>query len=118
MGTFTELTDPKQLEEVFQFSQEKSVLLFKHSTVCPISAAAYEELKKFSESEEAANVKVVVVLVREHRPVSNVIAEQLQVKHESPQAILLKGGQVLWHDSHYNITEEALKAAVKELAER
>jgi bacillithiol system protein YtxJ len=34
------------------------------------------------------------------------------VRHESPQALVLRGGEVVWHDSHYGIQVEALNQAV------
>jgi bacillithiol system protein YtxJ len=53
-----------------------------------------------------------VVNVIEDRPVSNAIAERLQVKHESPQALLIKNGKAVWHASHWNVTEDSLAQAV------
>jgi bacillithiol system protein YtxJ len=54
----------------------------------------------------------VLVKVIESRPVSNQIAEDLGVKHESPQVILLKGGASYWNASHWAITEEHIHAVV------
>lgn len=50
--------------------------------------------------------------VIEERPVSLALAERVGVKHESPQALLIKDGRALWHDSHRAITTEALVSAV------
>lgn len=69
-------------------------LLFKHSTRCPISAAALEEM-------EAWGGDFVFLDLIAHRDVSNAVAERLAVRHESPQLILVKGGRaaaVLNHD--------------------
>ncbi|MGA9174730.1 MAG: bacillithiol system redox-active protein YtxJ [Thermoactinomyces sp.] len=112
MSSFTQLSELNQWDEVYNQSKQTPVLVFKHSTTCPISANAFEELKKFSETPAADKVKIAVVYVRESRAVSNQIADKLKVKHESPQAILLSGGKVLWHDSHWNITVESLQNAV------
>ncbi|MBA4543665.1 MULTISPECIES: bacillithiol system redox-active protein YtxJ [Thermoactinomyces] len=114
MSTFTQLSELNQWDEVYSQSKQIPVLVFKHSTTCPISANAFAELKRFSETPAAAGVKIAVVHVREDRAVSNHIADQLQVKHESPQAILLSDGKVLWHDSHWNITVESLQKAVEQ----
>ncbi|SEM69769.1 bacillithiol system redox-active protein YtxJ [Lihuaxuella thermophila] len=113
MDAFQQLTNSEQLQDVLEYSKERPVLLFKHSTTCPISAAAMDELEKFSSSEEAKDIKIAVVYVIEHRPVSNEIAECFNIKHESPQALLVKGDQVVWHASHWNITEDSLKQAKK-----
>lgn len=115
MEMLQQLTTIQQLNDVLEYSKENAVLLFKHSTTCPISANAYQELQQFSRTDAANDVKIAIVYVIEDRPVSNEIAEQLQIKHESPQAIFLKNGQVLWHASHWKITEDALVKA-KQLA--
>lgn len=94
---------------------EQPLLLFKHSTSCPISAAAFEELKDFQRSASAGRVKVATVYVIEDRPVSNEIANRFKIKHESPQAILLVGNEVKWHASHWNITKQSLAEAVQTL---
>lgn len=49
--------------------------------------------------------------VIEDRPVSNEIAARLGVKHESPQAILVRGGKAVWHASHRQVTAANLAAA-------
>ncbi|MBA4492825.1 bacillithiol system redox-active protein YtxJ [Paenactinomyces guangxiensis] len=107
---FQQLTNSQQIDDVLKYSK---VLLFKHSTTCPISANAYSELEEFSRSEEANDVNIAVVYVIEDRPVSNEIAERFQIKHESPQALFIQSGKVVWHASHWNITEDALKKACK-----
>jgi monothiol bacilliredoxin len=35
------------------------------------------------------------------------------VRHESPQALLLAGGEVVWHASHGSIRAEALASALE-----
>ena len=49
----------------------------------------------------------------EHRDLSNEIAERSGVKHESPQAILLRDGKAIWNASHMSITSDSLLEAVK-----
>lgn len=106
------LTTDDQLTAWLKRSEEGKVLLFKHSTACPISATAFQELESFLLSEVAKNVETAMVHVIEHRAISNAIAERLGVKHESPQALLIEAGQVLWHTSHWDITQDALAQAV------
>ncbi|MFB9761279.1 bacillithiol system redox-active protein YtxJ [Ectobacillus funiculus] len=100
------------IDEMNQFVQQSGKhLLFKHSTTCPISAQAHEEFQAFVKD---TNTSAAIVLVIEDRPVSNQIAEQFGIKHESPQIFLLEDGQVRWNTSHWKITKEALKEAVGE----
>jgi bacillithiol system protein YtxJ len=51
------------------------------------------------------------VRVIEERPISLALAERAGVRHESPQALLIKNGKGVWHDSHWGITAAALKVA-------
>lgn len=48
-----------------------------------------------------------------HRPISAQIAENFNVEHESPQALLISNGRCVWHASHNAITAEALEEALK-----
>lgn len=103
------ITEIATLKEMIQSSDQQPLLLFKHSTQCPISAKAHEELEKYSQTEDAKDVKIAIVHVIENRPVSNEIADYFGIKHESPQAIWIKDGNAKWHASHRDITKEALQ---------
>lgn len=98
------------IEELSQFIGEGGKrLLLKHSTVCPISTAAYNEYEAYL---QASDVPAVVILVREDRPVSNEVESRFGVKHESPQIFLIENGDVKWHTSHWKITKQAIGEAV------
>ncbi len=100
------------IEAVIAASRERPVLVFKHSTRCPISAAAHREWRAFLASPEAARVEHYWVRVIEERPVSLGLARRLGVVHRSPQVLLVRDGRAVWHDSHRGITAQRLKAAV------
>jgi bacillithiol system protein YtxJ len=85
------------------------LLLFKHSPVCPISAAALTEYERFRATFPDARTAFVDVI--EQRPVARGLAERCGVRHESPQAILFEAGAPVWHASHGAITAAALSAA-------
>jgi bacillithiol system protein YtxJ len=101
----------QQLQEVLNEHSRDTVLLFKHSTQCPVSAAAYDQVQKF---ERESDVPIYLIRVIEERPVSNAVAEQFGIKHESPQAIVLRGGAVKWHASHWDVTRDALQRATQD----
>lgn len=112
------LADPKQmltmadLDAVLTQSRQRPVLVFKHSTTCPISAGAYRQWQSFLAAPEAEQVDHAWVRVREERPVSLALADRVGVVHQSPQALLIKNGKAVWHDSHHAITSQSLKQAV------
>lgn len=85
------------------------VLLFKHSPICPVSAAAFAEYRGFC--AEQPDVPTLFVDVIEQRPVARGLAERCGVEHQSPQAILFREGQPVWNASHRAITKETLAAA-------
>ncbi|WP_062047082.1 bacillithiol system redox-active protein YtxJ [Bacillus sp. JCM 19034] len=88
-------------------------LLLKHSTTCPISAEAYNQFMAYVEGQNSDNnVEFALVKVIEMRPISNQIAEDLQLKHESPQCVYMKNQEVAWSATHWNVTEEAIKENV------
>jgi bacillithiol system protein YtxJ len=104
------ITDWSRTEELDGFLDAKgSGLVFKHSTRCPVSAEAEKELRRFI--RDHPQVAAYRVLVIESRPVSNAIAEKLDVPHASPQAILVREGAPVWTGSHWEITAAALAAA-------
>ncbi len=63
--------------------------IYKHSTTCGISARAAMEIEMLE-----SDIPVYWVNVREQRDLSNWVAAQYGVKHESPQLIFLRDGKV------------------------
>jgi bacillithiol system protein YtxJ len=99
------------IEEFKQIAESESEFLFiKHSLTCPISQAAYEEFENFV--EDAETVPAYYLHVQNSRILSNYIADEYNVKHESPQALFIKAGEVKWHDSHWNITYDKLQTVM------
>ena len=87
------------------------VLLFKHSTRCGLSDRAHAHFLRYAVRASARGIRLAEVRVVEERPLSQALAERTGVAHASPQALLLRSGQVLWHARHTGITEAALQAA-------
>lgn len=98
---WTFLTEVAQLDEVLEASKAKKTIIFKHSTRCSISSSV---LNKF-EKKIGEEYKLYFLDLIAHRDISAAIAEKFQVVHQSPQAIVLEGGKVTQHDSHYGILE-------------
>ncbi|HEX8475072.1 MAG TPA: bacillithiol system redox-active protein YtxJ [Pyrinomonadaceae bacterium] len=104
---FTPIADTTELEQLFARSHDAPVVLFKHSSTCPISAAAYQQMKR-------AGADVALVVVQTARGVSREIETRTGIRHESPQAFILRDGEVVWSASHWNITADALNEAIKQ----
>ncbi|MWV45165.1 bacillithiol system redox-active protein YtxJ [Paenibacillus sp. HJL G12] len=109
MATMTKLTTSEQLQTALEASKDKPLLLFKHSTRCPISAGAYQQVMSYLQNEPNEAVEYGLIHVVEDRPVSLETADILGIQHESPQVILVKNQAPVWHTSHSHITADALK---------
>jgi len=94
-------------QDVDTLLQEPEAVLLKHSTRCPISAAAFQQITEFSERQP--DVPVYVVDVNQARDLSDHIAERLDTPHDSPQAFLLVRGTPVWQATHYSITARDLE---------
>lgn len=106
---FQTVADRDALEKLFARSHETPILLFKHSNACPISATAYQQMTR-------VNGDVSIVVVQKSRDMSREIEERTGVQHESPQALVVRNGAVVWTASHFNITADAVEQALKEHA--
>jgi bacillithiol system protein YtxJ len=106
-----ELKRDEDFDALLEKSHVKPIVIFKHSTRCPISTVAYEEFRRFM--DDAGDLLSGVVLVIENRSLSNRIGAMLGVRHESPQAIVVENGRQRWNASHWAITATALGKALK-----
>ena len=90
--------------------REPEAVLLKHGALCAVSAGARDELAAFR--AEHPHTPVYAVEVTTRRELSDYLAERLGVPHESPQALVLRQGEVVWHASHRAITAQALAGQV------
>ena len=101
------LTDLGQLDAIVALSNEKPVVIFKHSTRCSVSRMA---LKQFENEYDLDNTVAVYFLdLLEYRAVSNEIASRFNVYHQSPQLLLIKDGKSVYDVSHSDIDAGELK---------
>jgi bacillithiol system protein YtxJ len=84
-------------------------LLFKHSLTCPISARAFREYTAFLAADPGVPTGWIDVVGQ--RPWSQRVTDKTGVTHQSPQALMLSKGQVVWHASHGEITKDSLARA-------
>ena len=99
------------LEDVIAASEECLVLLFKHSVTCGTSAQAYDELAEHLSTGQHTT-RYVIVTVQTHRDISDAVAARFNVRHETPQALLIHKGQVVWEASHFSVTADTIENAI------
>ena len=105
-----ELTTEEQLEKLKENSKQRPVLIFKHSTRCSISSMAKNRLDKLNDTGDAE--LYYLDLIR-YRPISNKIAADFHVHHESPQTLLIIKGECVFEESHNGISAEETEDEIK-----
>ncbi|MEP1096187.1 MAG: bacillithiol system redox-active protein YtxJ [Cyclobacteriaceae bacterium] len=105
------LNSVNQLEELKQSSIAEPVLIFKHSTRCSISSMSLNRLER---KWEDTDIQAYFLDLISHRDVSNAVEREFGVLHQSPQALLIKGGKVVHHSSHSGIDFDEISSIAKD----
>jgi bacillithiol system protein YtxJ len=112
----TQLREIEQLDRLLSESHTRPLLLFKHSFSCGVSAEALDELIDHLNADIVAagvpDPHYAIVTVQTHRDVSNAVSTKLGIRHETPQALLIRDGRVIWSASHFRVTADAMKKAL------
>lgn len=85
-----------------QQSKQSPQLIYKHSHRCGTCMITKGNLEQAAE-EQLNGIEMHFLNVIKSRSVSDHIAARLDVRHESPQAILVDNGEVVWYASHARI---------------
>lgn len=96
------------LDAALAASQEKPIVIFKHSASCPFSAAAQIEV-----AHAKHDLDIYGIVVQYTPDLKTEIADRLEVEHKSPQAIVVHKGKVVEHYFRSKIKELELKKKVK-----
>jgi bacillithiol system protein YtxJ len=112
-----ELLNLDDLQDCLIASEQRPVFIFKHSTRCPISTMAAEEVGAYLKAAPEDDPAIYMVKVLESRPVSNSVAEKLNIEHKSPQLILVHDHEAVWSTSHFNITAKKIGEGVEKARE-
>ncbi len=108
---WNQITDIEQVNEILQ-DADSSSLIFKHSTSCSISAVALDRLERKAQKQSLDGIKVYYLDLIRYRDISNYISEKTNVPHESPQAIVLSKGNVVYEASHFAIDLDEIRSSV------
>lgn len=105
MNNWNEITQEADVKNIIEKSVVKSQIIYKHSVTCGISAHAENKLIHGSHLlTENADFNYLDLL--RFRSISNLIAQELKVTHQSPQIIVLKDKKVV-HTTSHNAIEPA-----------
>jgi len=111
-----------ELDRLIGESRTRPLLLFKHSYTCGTSMEALDEIVAhlnepglgIRDSGLEAQPRYAMVTVQTHRDVSNAISARLGVRHQTPQALLVRNGLVVWSASHFRVTANAVQDAINQ----
>jgi len=99
------LNDVAQLESIKKDSFQQPQVIFKHSTRCSISSMAKNRLER---SDVPGGIAFFYLDLIAHRNISNKIAEDFFVEHESPQILLIRNGECVYDESHSGISMDEI----------
>ncbi len=102
------LSEMDQINDIFRLSRKSSVIIYKHSTRCGICYRIQQILIDNWDHLEGKAVFYYLDVI-ENRTISNKVAAICDVRHESPQVLVLKNGKVVYAESHYNINIETIQ---------
>jgi bacillithiol system protein YtxJ len=116
MNFWKNLSSLPEWKSAIEMSSEKPVLVLKHSTRCSISVMALDRFNRNWKPEDAELFTPLYLDLLSYREISNAIAEDTGVEHQSPQAILLKDGIAVLSETHQAIRIEDFREKAQEMA--
>ncbi|MDF1673408.1 MAG: bacillithiol system redox-active protein YtxJ [Vicingaceae bacterium] len=95
------------LEQIIQESFNQPVAIFKHSTRCSISSVAKMRLSSSWTFDDDLPIYYLDLL--SYRSLSDLVAAKFNVFHQSPQLLIIKNGECVYHNSHLSISVNDVK---------
>ena len=105
-----DLHNDLQLQQIKESSKIRPQVIFKHSTPCSISSMAKSRLER-NEQPERGDFYFLDLI--KHRSLSNKIAEEFSVNHESPQVLLIKNTTCVYEESHSGIDMDEITEQIQ-----
>ena len=105
-----DLNEIEQIGQIRELSKTRPQVIFKHSTRCFISSMIKDRLERI---EPPAETDFYFLDLLRHRQLSNRIASEFSVHHESPQILLIKNGECVYEESHNGIDMKEIAEQVK-----
>ena len=107
------LTSEDQVRDIAEnVSHSTYCVIFKHSTTCSLSAIAKHRMKDLTAAGPKDFLFYYLDLLS-YRSVSNYIADSFDIRHESPQVLVIKDGKCIYNESHLSINIDSVKSQIE-----
>ncbi len=103
------LTSEDDWQQILIRSERQPVLLFKHSSRCSLSSIVKHRLDDFDWPSSTEGWFLDVI---RYRSLSQQIARELNVIHESPQVLIIQAGACEWDEDHLEIHAHEVNSAL------
>jgi bacillithiol system protein YtxJ len=100
------------LEQIGDASFIRPQVLLKHSTRCSVSSGV---LSRLNQHDTPDHCDFYLLDLISFRNISNQLAEHYEVRHESPQVLLIWKGNCVYHASHRSVSMEKLQEAISDI---
>ena len=104
-----DLQHDRQLTELKELSKTRVQVIFKHSTRCSISSMAKNRLERNTQPDITDFYYLDLI---KYRLLSNKIAADFSVQHQSPQVLLIKNMECVYEESHSGIDMDEIAAQI------
>ena len=101
------LDNEEDLKKIIEESHHKKVVIFKHSTRCFISKTVLKSFEK-EVLEENPDADFYYLDLLKFRNISNALAEKFELRHESPQLLVIQNEKLINNGSHQAISTQLI----------
>ncbi|MDZ7720539.1 MAG: bacillithiol system redox-active protein YtxJ [Balneolaceae bacterium] len=106
-------SDPDEIRTLLEKSKDRPQLIYKHSNRCSVSFITKDELDSNAEKMNQFADLYIVDVIRQ-RDISNAVTSLLKIRHESPQALLIKDENIVWKGSHWEVNSQEILSCLKQ----
>ena len=107
------LRSREQIDQLKIESKQAPVLIFKHSSRCNISRTTLDRLERNWKEEELPDVRLYFLDLLTYRNISDRIAADFQVDHESPQVMIIRDEKATYDESHFGIDYNRIRDVIR-----
>src|SRR5687768_15128844 len=98
-----------QIDQIREESRENPILIFKYSSRCSLSRMALDRLERNWKEDDIPQIKTYFLDLITYREISNRVAHEFNVEHESPQILIIENEKSIYDRSHMAIDYSGIR---------